>query len=360
MAGKKLRVAIGGYGRSGCDIHARWLREDPKKWQIVAVADQLAPRRKDAERDFGCATFKDYKELLKNVSNKDVDLFVNALPSHLHSKGTVDAFAKKHNVVCEKPLARKVKDFDEMVAAAKKARKLFAPFQNGRFYPFLTKMRQVIDSGILGEIIHIRSAWSGFGRRWDWQTLQEFGGGNLLNTGPHPMDHAIMLFGPRKPKVFCQMRSNHTFGGDAEDFVSVTLYGKGSPMIEVTVSSCQAYSAADQYVISGTYGGMTGGPAGLKWKYFNPNTAPKHKMWKPWSLDRGYCREQLKWIEKSWEPSAATKDSFQYNSKAFYNNVYAALTKGAKLVVQPSEVRRQIEVIEECHRQNPLPKRRKR
>ena len=37
--------------------------------------------------------------------------------------------------------------------------------------------------------------WSGFGRRWDWQTLQSECGGNLFNTGPHPVDQAVVLFG---------------------------------------------------------------------------------------------------------------------------------------------------------------------
>ena len=41
---------------------------------------------------------------------------------------------------------------------------------------------------------------NGFARRWDWQTLQEFRGGNLLNTGPHFVDQAVCLMGFRQPK----------------------------------------------------------------------------------------------------------------------------------------------------------------
>jgi len=243
------------------------------------------------------------------------------------------------------------------VAAAKKAGKLYAPFQNSRFYPFFIKMREVIDSGVLGEILHIRSVWSGFSRRWDWQTLQNNYGGNLLNTGPHPMDHAIMLFGEGEPQVFCRMKSIQPFGGDAEDFCTVTLYGENAPVIEILLSSYLAYPIGDQYNISGTYGGLTGGPKGLTWKYFDPKKAPDHEFWSPWSLDRGYCREELPWVEESWEPEEMEYDAFQANSRAFYNNIYDVLVNGAELVVKPEEVRRQIAVIEECHRQNPLPRR---
>jgi scyllo-inositol 2-dehydrogenase (NADP+) len=351
-----VRVAIAGYGRSGCNIHARWLREAPEQYRIVAVADQLPERRADAERDFGCATYADYHGLLART---DVDLFINALPSFFHTRGTLEAFGQGLNVVCEKPIALSVADFDRMTAAAAATGKLFAPFQNSRFYPYFQKMREIIASGVLGEILHIRSVWSGFARRWDWQTLQENGGGNLNNTGPHPLDQAIVLFGERQPQVFCRMKSIQPFGGDADDWTAVTLYGDDAPVIEILVSSYLAYPLGEQYNISGTYGGLTGGPRGLNWRYFDPDKAPRHDFWRPWSQDRKYCSEELPWVEERWEPAQDLND-LQHNSRAFYDNLYAALVRGAELVVKPEQVRRQIAVLEECHRQNPLPRRESR
>ena len=40
----------------------------------------------------------------------------------------------------------------------------------------------------------------------------------------------------------------------------------------------------------------------------------------------------------------------------FYNNLYDALTTGAALAIPPEQGLQQIAVIEECHKQNPLPK----
>ena len=48
--------------------------------------------------------------------------------------------------------------------------------------------------------------------------------------------------------------------------------------------------------------------------------------------------------------------AFQELSKAFYDNVYDVIVNGAKPVVTVDEVRRQVAVMEECHRQNPLPR----
>ncbi|OGV74808.1 MAG: hypothetical protein A2340_11090 [Lentisphaerae bacterium RIFOXYB12_FULL_60_10] len=350
MADTILRVGIGGYGRSGRDIHTRWLKQVPERFKIVAVADQIPARRRDARQELGCATFNDYRDLLRKA---DIDLFITALPSLLHSAGTVEAFRAGRHAVCEKPIGTNVKEFDAMVAASRKARRHFLPFQNSRFFPFFRKMREVIDSGVLGDVVQIRSVWGGFGRRWDWQTLRKFGGGNLLNTGPHPMDHAIMLFGNRQPKVFCRMKSIQPFGGTAEDFCAVTLYGPKAPVIEILLNSYLVYPLGDQYNISATFGGMAGGSGGLRWKYFDPRKAPRQKLWKPWSLNRGYCGETLPWVEETWQPPEEAKDAFQYNSRCFYENVYDVIVKRAEQVVKPAEVRRQIIAIEECHRQNP-------
>jgi scyllo-inositol 2-dehydrogenase (NADP+) len=351
-AARVLRVGILGQGRSGYDIHLRWLREVPDQYKVVAVADQLADRR-SAKTELGAKTFRDYRDLLADRS-LDLDLVVNALPSFLHSPGTVDALNAGYNVVSEKPHGRTVRDFDAMVEAARQNRRRFFPFQNSRFYPYFIKMREVIASGKLGKIVFIRSNWSSFGRRWDWQAIQEYHGGNLLNTGPHPMDHAVMLFGEKAPKVFARLASENPFG-DADNFANVILHGPGAPTIEVVVSSFQAYPQGDQYNVSGTCGGLAGGASGLKWKYFDPKKAPKHKFRGTWSDKRSYCREDLPWVEETWTPPADPVGGFQVLSRGFYNNVYDVLERGADPIITHAQVRRQIAIMEEAHRQNPLP-----
>lgn len=351
-ANKILRVGILGQGRSGYDIHLRWLREARDQYQVVAVADQL-PERRSAKTELGAKAFRDYRDLLAD-RRLNLDLVVNALPSFLHSPGTVDALNAGYNVVSEKPHGRTVRDFDAMVKAARRNRRWFFPFQNSRFYPYFIKMREVIDSGKLGKIVFIRSNWSGFGRRWDWQAIQEYHGGNLLNTGPHPLDHAVMLFGEKTPKVFARLVSENPFG-DADNFANVILYGAGAPTIEVVVNSFQVYPQGEQYNVGGTYGGLAGGAGGLKWKYFDPKKAPRHKFRGTWSDKRGYCREDLPWIEETWTPTADPIGAFQVLSRGFYNSVYDVLVKGAEPIVTQAQVRRQLAVIEEARRQNPLP-----
>jgi predicted dehydrogenase len=350
---KILKVGILGQGRSGHDIHLRWLREARDQYQVVAVAD-LMPERHEAQAALGARAYADYRELLADRS-LELDLVVNALPSLMHPKVTLEILNAGFHVVCEKPQARTVKEFDAVVEAAHRNERLYFPFQNSRFTDHFIKLQEVIASGKLGKIVFIRSNWSNFARRWDWQVRQAFHGGNLLNTAPHPLDQAVVLFGPQMPKVFARLVSENPFG-DADNFANVILYGDDAPTIEVCVSSFQAYPQGDQYNVGGTCGGLTGGAAGLKWRYFDPAAAPARAFLGTWSEKRAYCTETLPWVEESWTPDTSKKDHFQIMNKGFYDNLYDVLVHGAKRVIELDQVRRQIQVIEACRRQNRLPR----
>jgi len=347
-----IRVAVLGQGRSGLDIHCNWFQRSPSKYKIVAISDILKDRRERAEQELKCDAYADYKELL---AREDIELVVNSLPSHLHPQGSIDALNAGHNVICEKPLGWSVAEVNRMIRTAKKAGKILAPFQQSRNAPHFQKILQVIDSGVLGRIVQINVSYSGFARRWDWQTLQEFKAGNLLNTGPHPMDQVMRLLDFKKPKdILCTMDRANTYG-DAEDHVKIILRTAGKPDIDVEISSCAMYPRP-MFSVYGTQGGLTGGPSALEWKYFVPKKAPKQKLVREPLPGPSYCREDLPYVEKSWEPNKQQKNSFGYMSKCYYDYMYKVLREGAPLTITPEQVRVQIGVIEECHRQNPLSK----
>jgi len=67
-----------------------------------------------------------------------------------------------------------------------------------------------------------------------------------------------------------------------------------------------------------------------------------------------YPAETLPWVEEQWELPEAQKDTLSYMCRTFYGKLYAAIVKGEPLDITPQQVKQQIAVIEECHRQNPL------
>ncbi|NMA95198.1 MAG: Gfo/Idh/MocA family oxidoreductase [Clostridiales bacterium] len=353
---KRIRVAIIGQGRSGRDIHGKYLIADKKQYKIVAVVDPLEDRRKRAIEEYGCDAYESYTEL---YGRDDIDLVVNATLSHMHPPVTIDLLNNGFNVLCEKPMAAKVSEVDAMIEAAEKSGKLLAIFQQSRFAPYYRQVKKVVDSGVLGRIVQVSVAFNGFARRWDWQCVQDFYGGNLLNTGPHPLDQALRFLDyDGMPEVFCIMDRANTFG-DAEDYVKLVMRAPDRPVIDLEISSCCAYPSFT-YNVQGTNGGLNGSMEHIDWKYFKPEEAPKQKLIiEPLEHADGtpaYAREELKWYEESWDVPKEDSSLFNTISRGFYNMLYKSLTEGAPLEITLEQVRQQIAVIEECHRQNPLSK----
>ena len=359
---KQIRLGIIGQGRSGRDIHGVYLATDPR-YTIVAVADALADRRARAVQEYGCEAHADAEAL---ISRRDLDLVVNSSFSHQHVPLTLAALRAGHHVLCEKPLAGSVRDVDRMILAARRAGKVLAVFQQSRYAPYFIEIQRVIGSGLLGRIVQISIAFSGFSRRWDWQTLRALKGGNLLNTGPHPLDQALALFGEGMPDVWCRMdRTREGTWGDAENHVKLILSGAGHPTIDIEISSCCAYPTS-LYRVYGTRGGLTATADSVEWRWFKPGDAPRQRLIrKPIAKPDGtpaYCQETLPWQTARWpaEQTVAPANS-GYTPRApgtlmtaaVYGMLYRTLTQGRPLEITPEQVRRQIAVIEACQRQNP-------
>ncbi len=347
---EKLRAGVIGLGRSGYNIHVHSMSLLPDLYEIAAVADLLRDRVAEAEAAHGCRGFDDYRSMLDAGG---LDVVVNATPSHLHVPVTIDVMERGFDVLCDKPLARRVEEVDSLIAKAAETGKRLFVFQQSRFAPYFRKVAEIIASGVLGRVVMIKIAFNGFARRWDWQTLQELNGGNLLNTGPHPLDQALQLFGEKEdPKVFCLMDRANTYG-DAEDHVKLILHGASSPTIDIEISSCCAYPTYT-YEVYATRGGLAGTMQHIDWKYFDDADAPDQKLIRDPLPDRAYCREELPWKEESWDVPESESNLFNTIGARYYRDLYATMVEGKQPEVTVAQVRRQIAVIEACHRQNPL------
>lgn len=351
---KQLRIAILGQGRSGRDIHGLHFKNDTERFKIVAIVDGMEVRRNRAAEEFGCDVYGSYTEIL---DRKDIDLVVNALPSHFHFDVTKDLLEHGFNVLCEKPFVPTVKLVDELVETAKKYGVALMTFQQSRFAAYFEKVKEVIASGDLGRIVEVSIQFNGFARRWDWQCCLDFNGGSLANTGPHPLDQALNILDnyDEMPNVFCKMDSCNSFG-DAEDYVKLILTAPEKPLIDLEISSSDAYPCYT-YKVQGTNGTLKGSMSRIDWKYFKTEEAPSQSLNRgtltqpPPELLPAYCSEKLTWYEESWDGDAMSP--FTFAVKKYYDTVYDHLAEGKPLVVTMDQVRQQIAVINEAHRQNP-------
>ena len=343
-----VRVGIIGLGRSGWGIHADTIGKQGGRFVVSAVYDPDTARRDQAAKDLSCRACGSVNELLADT---EVELVVVAPPNAFHAPMTVQALEAGKHVICEKPFGLTTADVDGMLAAAKKAGKMLQPFQQRRFEPDFQKVKEIIESGLLGEIQLIRICWHNFKRRWDWQTMKSMSGGCLNNNGPHPIDHAMELFGGDDPEVWSEMR-RCLCSGDAEDYLKVILSGPGRPTVEVELIDCVAYGQ-DKWFVAGTSGGLHGTAGRLDWKWVDWSTMRDRPVTAVPTPDRSYNSEPLDWKSDSWEPTAATDAGAGATPAAkpamtMYDNLYAVLREGAEQIIKPESIRSRLRVLEKA------------
>lgn len=352
---KKLNVAIIGQGRSGKDIHGAYFRSDANEYYNVKyVVDRDAHRREVAEKIYpGCKTFSDYTEL---YAIEDIDLVVNSTYSDQHYGITKDLLTHGKNVLVEKPFARTEYECNELIKLAEDRGLVLAVFQQSFFAPYYVFTKERIEEGVLGEIKQISIRFNGFSRRWDWQTLQKRCAGGLYNTGPHPIGLALgYLDFDENAKVEYSRLDTALTSGDSDDFAKIILSAPGKPVVDIEVTSCDAYSDYNVKLI-GSRGTLKCTTTSYKYTYIvdgeNPEREVSETFLKDENGDPIYCSEDLvkHVVEGDFDGTA-----FDVGTSTLYKQLYYRITEGAPMDVTASMARDTIRVIETVHAENPLP-----
>lgn len=335
-----IHVGVAGLGRSGWDMHIRALATLPQIYKISAVADAQPARRQEAHDRFNCYTTDNFDEL---VVREDVELVVVATPTHLHATQTIKALQAGKHVIVEKPMAVSLADIEDMMTAAQKAERILTVNQNYRYQPDFRKVCQVLASGKLGQIVQIRVAVHQFSRRWDWQTLTEYGGGILNNHGVHWLDMMLQLIEDSEPEVFCHMVRTPLYAGDAESHAKLLLRPQNGPLVDIELTHANAYGQ-DTWLVMGTQGSLTGTRRHLRWKYFEPEAVPALQLDREPTPDRSYNREELPWIEEACDLSQDLTDGMVL----LYLDLYETLQRQRPLAITPESVYRLMTVLAKC------------
>ncbi len=347
ISGEPVRVGISGLGRSGWGIHANVLPHISDKFRVTAVCEPDPVRQREAIDRFDCLAYDTIDEI---IADKAVDLLVVATPSQLHVSDATAAMRAGKHVIVEKPMAPTLEGVDRMIEVAEETGTLLTVNQNYRYHADFLKVKEVVDSGVLGRIVQMRITGNGFRRRWDWQTLKQFGGGDLNNKGAHSIDWAIHFFDDPSPEIFCQMETTPLFAGDAESHVKVVIKPEDGPVIDVEMSNCCAY-AQDAWLVMGTQGTLVSADRReVHWKYFDPGEAPPLLLDTKPTPDRSYNNETLPWKEESFTPEF----SFFTSMNDLYGDIHDAIRSGSPVAISAASVRRQVEILERCRQISPV------
>ena len=181
---RTLGIGVIGCGGIARAAHLPNIKRNPRA-RLVAVCDIDFDRAKATAQEFGDGTTAAYQDFHDLLANPDVDMVCVTTWAAAHAEPVIAAAQAGKHILCEKPIAITLADADAMVAAAKEAGVKLSMGYQPRFGTLWPRVKQIIDDGLLGEIMGVTiasAAPSSHGVPW-FLKKDLAGGGILIDWG---------------------------------------------------------------------------------------------------------------------------------------------------------------------------------
>lgn len=181
---------------------------------VVAIASANTAKVRQAADELGIPRiYGSYEELL---AADDIDAVYNPLPNHLHVPYTIKALEAGKHVLCEKPVGLNTADALQLLEAAKRYPKLkvMEAFMY-RLHPQWQKAKEIVDSGLLGEVKHIHSVFTYY--NVDAENIRNnraAGGGALMDIGCYCLSFPRFIFNREPVRVVSSANFDPVFKTD--------------------------------------------------------------------------------------------------------------------------------------------------
>ncbi|HEY8160455.1 MAG TPA: Gfo/Idh/MocA family oxidoreductase [Methylobacter sp.] len=194
---KKLRWGILGAARVNERLMPAIL--EASNAELVAIASRRlgAAQQTLAQHGAQHQQARCYDNLEALLNDPDVDAVYLPLSNDEHAEWTLRAIEQGKHVLCEKPMALTVADIEAIQAAALRHKVTVMEGFMYRFHPQHARVRELIQSGLIGEIRSVRSSYSFMMRPERMYRLAknvENGGGAMWDIGCYAIHSARMFF----------------------------------------------------------------------------------------------------------------------------------------------------------------------
>lgn len=135
--------------------------------------------------------YTSYDELL---ADPKVEAVYISLPNSLHIEWSIKAMRAGKHVLCEKPVAMNLKELEGAIAVANETGLIFMEASWNRWHPRTLRLKAIVDSGVIGKVETIRSAFTYDGLNpANIRAIYDLGGGGLYDLGPYSIAAPIWL-----------------------------------------------------------------------------------------------------------------------------------------------------------------------
>jgi predicted dehydrogenase len=254
-----VRVGVIGLGNMGT-AHANALHGGIIKGAVLgAVCDERAERLEWARGQYGEATTY-YDDVDAMLASGTIDGVIVATPHYGHPELAIKAFKHGLHVLIEKPAGVYTKQVREMNEAAAATDRVYGIMYNQRLNPMYLKLRELVESGELGELRRtnwIVTDWYRSQSYYDsgsWRaTWEGEGGGVLINQCPHQLDlwHWTTHLKPKRLRAFCQFGKYRDIEVENEVTAYVEYENGGTGVFVTTTAEAPG---TNRFEVAGTRG----------------------------------------------------------------------------------------------------------
>lgn len=246
MNKKEIRWGILGCGNIAAKF-AEALKVVPGAERYAAAARDLERAQTFADRFGFEKAYGSYSEL---VSDPELDIVYVATPHSYHFLHTRLCLEHGKHVLCEKPFTVNTDQLDVLTRLAGEKGLFLMEALWTRFLPHIIKTRELIEEGIIGEVV---SMDADFGMRFDFDlSFRLFNpllaGGVLLDIGIYPLFLSLFLFG--EPTI---LKSHSRLADNGVDLVTSIIAESESGVIS-HLNSTSIANTAIEATIFGTRG----------------------------------------------------------------------------------------------------------
>ncbi len=169
--------------------------------EVKAVYSRKRETAEEFVKKYNIENCRIFTDLEKMAESEEIDAVYVGSPNSLHSSQSILCLKNKKHVICEKPIATKVEDFDKMTAIAEENNVTLMEAMKTTFLPNIQAVRENI--GRIGDIRNITANFCQYSSRYDLLKKgevtnvfnPEFDGGSAFDIGVYPLYFVLSLFG---------------------------------------------------------------------------------------------------------------------------------------------------------------------
>ena len=281
MSRIRLGMVGGGEGSFIGEVHRIAARLDDRYELLAGALSADAKTAQESAHNLNLDEKRSYSSFetmakVESALEDGIEAVAIVTPNHLHAQVAETFLSNGIHIICDKPLTSNLNDAEALASVVKETELVFAVTYNYSGYPMVRQMREMIESGDLGEIRVIQVEYT---QDWLSTDIEKTGhkqalwrtdpakagiGGAIGDIGTHAFHLSEFVTGLRVKALLADLDSMVT-GRELDDNASILMEYTNGVKGMLWISQ----------IATGNENGLKirvfGTKAGIQWSQENPN-----------------------------------------------------------------------------------------